>query len=304
MKSCGVWPRLGFGAGLRSAHYAEVLGGRPAVDWFEAITENYMGTGGRPLAVLLAVRRDFPVALHGVGLSIGSVDPLNPVYLDRLERLVERVEPALVTDHLSWSSVDGRSLFDLLPLPYTQEALAHVVERVARVQERLGRRILLENPSTYITYRASTIPEHEFLAEVASRSDCGILLDVNNVYVSARNHGLDAHAYIDALPAERIGQIHLAGFSDRGDYLFDTHSAPVADAVWDLYARAVRRFRQASTLIEWDAEIPPLARLCQEVDCARGIHTAATSTEQEFHDPGIIESRGTATLAGVVDPRA
>jgi uncharacterized protein (UPF0276 family) len=234
-----------------------------------------MDTGGRPLAVLEQVRRDFPVALHGVGLSIGSTDALNARYLERLSTLVARIDPALVTDHLCWTGVGGRSSFDLLPLPYTEEALAHVVERVARVQEKLGRQILLENPSTYIAFRDSTISEWEFLATVAERAECGILLDVNNVYVSATNHGFDAETYLAALPPRRIGQIHLAGYTDRGSYLFDTHSAPVAEAVWDLYAVATDRYGEVSTLVEWDADIPPFARLCEEVERARVIATAA-----------------------------
>jgi uncharacterized protein (UPF0276 family) len=295
------WPTRGFGAGLRAEHYGDVLEGCPKVDWFEAISENYMDTGGRPLAVLESVRRDYPIALHGVGLSIGSVDPLNERYLERLSALVGRIDPALVTDHLCWTSVDGRALFDLLPLPYTDEALTHVVSRVRRVQDTLDRRILLENPSTYIEYRASMIPEHEFLAAVAEESDCGILLDVNNVYVGATNHGFDPRAYIDAIPVARVGQIHLAGHTDTGSYLFDTHSAPVADAVWELYAHAVRRFGAVSTLVEWDAEIPPLARLCEEVDRARQVARAATAGP---HGGRIAEPGRSPALARVADPRA
>jgi hypothetical protein len=295
------WPTVGFGAGLRAEHYQDVLGGRTNVDWFEAISENYMDTGGRPLAILEAVRRDYPLALHGVGLSIGSVDPLSERYVERLSALVSRIEPALVTDHLCWTGVDGRSLFDLLPLPYTEEALAHVVARVRRVQDLLGRRILLENPSTYIAYRASMMPEHEFLAAVAEQADCGILLDVNNVYVSATNHGFDPHAYIDAIPVERVGQLHLAGYTDTGSYLFDTHSAPVSDAVWELYAYTVRRFGSVSTLVEWDAEIPPLARLCEEVDRARSVAVAARSDQE---GGWIAESGRSPALARVADPGA
>jgi uncharacterized protein (UPF0276 family) len=296
------WPTLGFGAGLRAEHYEDVLGGRPNVDWFEAISENYMDTGGRPLAIVEAVRRDYPLALHGVGLSIGSVDPLSERYLERLSTLVSRIEPSLVTDHLCWTGVDGRSLFDLLPLPYTEEALAHVVARVRRVQDFLGRRILLENPSTYIAYRASMMPEHEFLAAVAEQADCGILLDVNNVYVSATNHGFDPRAYIDAIPVERVGQLHLAGYTDTGSYLFDTHSAPVSDAVWDLYAHTVRRFGSVSTLVEWDAEIPPLTRLCEEVDRARRAAAAATASDPTG---GWLAKPGRSpALARVADPRA
>jgi uncharacterized protein (UPF0276 family) len=295
------WPQLGFGVGLRTEHYADVLGGRPPVDWFEAITENYMDTGGRPLHVLESVRRDRPVALHGVGLSIGSVDPLSERYLERLSRLVERIDPALVTDHLCWTGVGGQPLFDLLPLPYTEESLAHVVERVERVQERLGRRILLENASTYVTFAASAIPEHEFLAEVAQRADCGILLDVNNVHVSATNHGFDPAAYVDFMPAERVGQIHLAGFTDLGAYLFDTHSAPVSEAVWGLYARVIARLGPVSTLVEWDADIPPWARLCEEVARAREVSTSAT---QERHDGPNMDIGRAPTVAGRHHPRS
>ena len=267
------------------------------MDWFEAITENYMDTGGRPLDVLERVRRDRAVALHGVGLSIGSTDPLHERYLDRLSLLVSRIDPALVTDHLCWTGVGGRSLFDLFPLPYTEEALDHVVERVRRVQDRLGRRILLENPSTYIEYRDSTISEWEFLAAVAERADCGILLDVNNVHVSAFNHGFEAGAYIASMPPARVGQIHLAGFSDRGSYLFDTHSTPVAEPVWKLYAEAMRRFGDVATLVEWDADIPSFSRLCEEVDKARAV--AAQAKEEDD-----ASSARAANVAGVARSRA
>jgi uncharacterized protein (UPF0276 family) len=266
------WPALGFGAGLRTEHYEDVLaGGAPtgSVDWFEIVSENFMDTGGRPLAVLERVRENYPVALHGVGLSIGSVDPLDDRYLDRLATLVERIEPSLITDHLCWTGVDGRPLFDLLPVPYTEESLDHIADRVFAVQDRLGRRILLENASSYIDYRCSQMPEWEFLAQLAERADCGILLDVNNVYVSSFNHGFDAGEYVDALPVDRVGQFHLAGFTDRGSYLFDTHSAPVAEEVWALYRRAARRFGAGSTLVEWDADIPPFERLAGEVERAR-----------------------------------
>lgn len=270
------WPTLGFGVGLRSQHYQDVLDGRPSVDWFEVITENYMDTGGRPLDVLETVRRDFPIALHGVGLSIGSTDELDQGYLGRLKTLVERIEPALVTDHLCWTGVGGRTLYDLLPLPYTRETLDHVSARVGRVQDLLGRRILLENPSTYVRFDCSEMTEWEFLGALAERADCGILLDVNNVYVSATNHGFDPRVYIDSVPLERVAQFHLAGFTDMGSYLFDTHSAPVSDQVWELYRRAVQRFGPTSTLLEWDAEIPSFAQLCAELDKARSAYAAAT----------------------------
>jgi uncharacterized protein (UPF0276 family) len=265
------WPRLGFGAGLRAEHYDDVLAGTTGVEWFEAISENFMDTNGRPLAVLEAVRRDHPVALHGVSLSIGSVDPLDASYLDALADLARRIEPAIISDHLCWSSVDGRALFDLLPLPLTEECLEHVVSRVRAVQEILGRRILLENPSSYLAWKGSEIPEPEFLSELAERADCGLLLDVNNVYVSSVNLGFDPVAYLDAIPAQRVGQVHLAGFSDLGTHLFDTHSQPVHDEVWRLYAHTVERMGPLTTMVEWDDDIPPWSRLVEEIDRARQI---------------------------------
>ncbi len=265
------FPFLGFGIGLRREHYQDILGGACGCDWFEAISENYMDTGGRPLAVLEHVRRDRPVALHGVALSIGGTDPLDRRYLRNLRALIDRIEPALVTDHLCWTGVNGRSVYDLLPLPYTEESLAHVIARVRAVQDALGRCLILENPSTYIAYRHSTMAEWEFLAALSEETDCGILLDVNNVYVSSYNLGFDPLRYLDAIPRRRVAQIHLAGFTDMGTYLFDTHSAPVSDAVWRLYAHAVRRFGPVSTLVEWDADIPSFERVCAEAAHARGI---------------------------------
>jgi uncharacterized protein (UPF0276 family) len=277
-----MWPTLGFGVGLRAEHYDVVLGGTgPRVDWFEAITENYLDTYGRPLAVLEAVRRDHPIALHGVALSIGSADPLSRRYLRRLGALVARIEPALVTDHLCWTGVGRRPLYDLLPLPYTEEVLAHVIERVRIVQDFLGTRIALENPSSYVGFRRSTMTEWDFLVAVAERADCGILLDVNNVYVSAHNHGFDPLTYIDAIPVERVAQIHLAGFTELGTYLFDTHSAPVHDDVWELFRHTARRTGLVPTLVEWDADIPPFDRLCAESARARQIATEL----HENHSP-------------------
>ncbi len=272
------WPWLGFGAGLRAEHYEDVLAGSRGVDWFEAISDNYLETKGRPLAVLEAVRRDYPIALHGVSLSIGSVDPLDRAYLRALRDLADRIEPALISDHLCWSGVDGRALFDLLPLPLTEECLEHVVARVGVVQDYLGRRILLENASTYLRWNASTMHEAEFLAELAERADCGLLLDVNNVHVSAENLGFDAKAYLDAIPAPRVAQIHLAGFTDMGTHLFDTHSRAVSDGVWDLYRYALERIGSVSSMIEWDDEIPEWSRLVREVDRARGEHARAFSS--------------------------
>ena len=263
------WPRLGYGVGLRAEHYDEVLAAPPAVDWFEALTENYLDTGGRPLRVLDTVRRDHAVALHGVALSIGGTDPLDRAYLRSLRGLVDRIAPAIVSDHLCWTGVDGRSLHDLLPLPCTEEVLHHVAARVRQVQDGLGRRIALENPSTYVGFRHSTMPEWQFLAALAEEADCGILLDVNNVHVSARNLGFDPQAYIAGIPAERVAYVHLAGFSDLGRFLFDTHDAPVHEDVWALYRFACARLGARATLIEWDANLPSFARLRDEAERAR-----------------------------------
>jgi hypothetical protein len=268
-------PFLGHGAGLRPVHHAEVIARRPKVDWFEVISENFMVAGGNPRRVLREVRQHYPIVLHGVSMSLGSSDPLDRDYLDRLATLAAEVEPAWVSDHLCWSSLGWHNAHDLWPMPYTEEALAHVVGRIATVQERLGRRILVENVSTYLSYRRSEMSEWEFLAEVARRADCGLLVDVNNVYVSARNLGFDARAYLAALPVDRIGQIHLAGHSDEGDHLLDTHDAPVAEPVWALYRELVARAGRVSTLIEWDGHIPELPRLVEEVDRARAVAAGA-----------------------------
>jgi len=263
------------GVGLRPAHYAEILASPRAaalgIDWFEAISENYMVPGGRPARVLREVRAHFPVALHGVSLNLGSADPLDGAYLDRLDALARELDAALVSDHLCWTGVDGRSFHDLLPLPLTEGTLVHVAERVARVQDRLGRRIALENASTYARFAEDEMPEWELLAGIAARADCAILLDVNNVYVSAHNHGFDAERYLDAIPAERVVQIHLAGPSEAGELLIDTHDSPVREAVWRLYERVVRRLGPVSTLIEWDERIPPLATVAAEAARARAI---------------------------------
>ncbi|HEY7518064.1 MAG TPA: DUF692 domain-containing protein [Methylomirabilota bacterium] len=267
-------PYLGHGVGLRPTHYPRLWDGTARADWFEVISENFMIAGGRPLAALERARALAPVVLHGVSLSIGSTDPLDEAYLTRLRLLAARYEPAWISDHLCWSSVAGRYAHDLLPLPYTEEALDHVVQRVLAVQERLGRRILLENVSSYLVYTHSTISEWEFLGAVADRADCGLLLDVNNVYVSAVNHGFAAEMYLAGLPADRVGQIHLAGHTDMGAYLFDTHDGPVTEAVWDLYRHTVRRFGRVSTLVEWDDRVPDLDIVCAEADRAREVEAA------------------------------
>jgi uncharacterized protein (UPF0276 family) len=265
----------GFGLGLRVEHYADFLDGRPAVDWLEVISENYMVPGGKPLAHLGRIRADYPMVMHGVSLSIGSTDPLDRSYLRELKALVRRIEPAWVSDHLCWTGVDHQNLHDLLPLPYTEEALRHVACRVEQVQEVLGRRLLLENVSSYVSFEDDEMPEWEFIAELVRRADCELLLDVNNVYVSSRNHGFDAKTFIDAMPRERVRQIHLAGHEDHGDHLIDTHDHPVCDAVWGLYAHTVHRLGAVPTMIERDDHIPPLAELLAELDHARAIQRAA-----------------------------
>jgi uncharacterized protein len=272
---------LGHGVGLRTKHFAEYLAAPPPVGWVEAISENFMAPGGRPVAVLEKVRRDVPVVLHGVSLSIGSTDPLSERHLGDLAALARRVEPAWISDHLCWGSHGGRYAHDLWPLPHTEEALRHVVARVARVQEALGRQILLENVSSYVAFRESEMPEWEFLAEVARRADCGILLDVNNVFVSARNHGFDPRTYLAGVPADRVGQLHLAGHSDKGRYLLDSHDQAVPAAVWDLYRETVLRLGSVSTLVEWDDHVPPLERLVEESRRAAVIEAEALAPPRQ-----------------------
>jgi hypothetical protein len=270
---------LGVGLGLRPPHYAHILEHRPNANWFEALTENYLGLhdrwGGKPLQVLEAMRRDYPLTLHGVSLSIGSTDPLDTAYLARVRELAARVEPLWISDHLCWTGVAGESLHDLLPLPYTEEAITHVSERMQRVQDALGRRILLENVSSYLTFAHSHLQEWEFVTAVAERADCGILLDVNNIYVSALNHGFDPQAYLAGIPSARVGEMHLAGHSRRGDLLVDTHDGPVCPEVWELYRQAVLRFGCLPTLIEWDANIPDFAVLAAEADRAGEVQAGA-----------------------------
>jgi uncharacterized protein (UPF0276 family) len=272
-------PTLGFGLGLRTDHYEEILAGQPGVDWYELLSENYLVPGGKPLHYLDRIRSDYPVVMHGVSLSIGSSDPLDMNYLRALKALAERVSPHWISDHLCWTGVSGRNTHDLLPLPYTEEALAQVVAKVEAVQDYLGRRILLENVSSYVGYKDSELTEWEFLAEIARRADCLILLDVNNIYVSAYNHGFDAEAYLEAIPAERVQQIHLAGHSNCGDHIIDTHDADVIDPVWDLYAKAIARLGPVSTMIERDDHIPPLADLVSELDHARRVAEVALRKE-------------------------
>jgi uncharacterized protein len=264
-------PYIGNGVGLRTEHYPTVLDERPAVDWLEVISENFMVAGGNPRRVLRQVREHYPVVLHGVSMSIGSADPLDDAYLRQLETLSRETEPAWVSDHLCWSSIGGHYAHDLLPLPYTEEALAHVVERVMQVQERLKRQILIENVSSYVTFTQSSLTEWQFLAELCARADCGLLLDVNNVYVSAFNHGFDANDFIDGIPVGRVGQVHLAGHSTYPTHLLDTHDHAVCDGVWALYRRALRRFGRVTTLVEWDDKIPPFDEVLAESKKAAAI---------------------------------
>jgi uncharacterized protein (UPF0276 family) len=257
------------GLGLRAPHVGSVLAERPPVPWFEVHSENYFAEGGPALTALERIRADYPVSLHGVGLSLGSTDPLDAGHLAKLKRLAERVDPARVSEHLCWSSVNGRHYNDLLPLPYTREALDHVCARVSATQDFLGREILVENVSSYVTFPESVIPEYEFVAAVAARTGCLLLVDVNNIYVNARNHGIDADAYLAAIPPAVVAEIHLAGFDASGPCLIDTHGAPVAPEVWALYERALCRYGRVPTLIEWDTDIPEFAVLQREAATAQ-----------------------------------
>ena len=265
-----------FGLGLRPEHYEEIATNPGQVGWFEALSENYMVAGGSPLRWLDRIRRDYPMALHGVALSIGSIDPLDRRYLDELKALAERVQPMWISDHLCFTGLRGQNMHDLLPLPYTEEALNHVAERVMQVQDHLGRRLVLENVSSYVTYAASELSEWDFIAELAKRADCEILLDVNNVYVSAFNHEFDARTFLRAMPRERVRQFHLAGHTHKGSHIIDTHDEPIVPDVWSLYAEAVKLFPGVPTMIERDANIPPYAELLAELDEARRIAGTVT----------------------------
>ncbi|MCA6091101.1 DUF692 domain-containing protein [Streptomyces sp. SCA3-4] len=260
---------LGFGVGLRSPHLRHVLDRQPAVDWFEAISENFMDSGGFRRHALDRIAERYPLVLHGVSLSIGSTDPLDLAYLDRLRRLADATRARWVSDHLCWTGVAGLNTHDLLPLPLTEEALAHVVQRVGIVQDVLERQLVLENPSSYVEFSGATMTEWEFLSRLADASGCGLLLDVNNVYVSSVNHGFDPEEYLRALPHEKVVQIHLAGHTDLGAHIVDTHDRPVADSVWELYALTVALTGPVPTLLEWDDRIPPFDDLLDELAKAR-----------------------------------
>jgi uncharacterized protein (UPF0276 family) len=271
----------GFGLGLRTPHYEAVLNEPHAIDWLEIITENYLVPGGKPLDYLERIRERFPMVMHGVSLSIGSTDPVDTDYLAGVRTLAARIEPHWISDHLCWTGIDGRNLHDLLPLPYTEEALALVVARVGQIQDALGRQILLENVSSYLTFHESDMSEWEFLREVAARADCAILLDINNIYVSSVNHGFDALTYLQAIPTDRVRQFHLAGHSDLGGHLIDTHDHPIVEQVWNLYRAAVARFGAVPTMIERDDNIPALCELVAELQIARDLSAAAVSGQRD-----------------------
>lgn len=261
-------PLLLTGIGLRAPHYTEVLDKLPRVAWLEVHSENFFGEGGKPLHTLEKIREHYPISMHGVGLSVGSTDDLNWQHLKKLRDLTARIDPCLISDHLSWSSIQGHYLHDLLPLPYTEEALDHIVARIQQIQEYLNRQILLENISSYIRFASSTLAEQDFLTSVAQRSGCGILLDINNIYVSATNNGDDPDNYFADIPAGLVQEIHLAGFTtaliNEKEVLIDTHNRPVVPAVWDLYRKAIQQLGRKPTIIEWDSDVPPLETLYTE----------------------------------------
>ena len=268
-------PSPGFGLGLRTQHYADFQGAPQRVDWLELLSDNYMVPGGKPLVMLDRIRANYPVVMHGVALSIGSADGVDETYLDALAQLAERVQPLWISDHLCWTGVHGRVLHDLYPLPYSEGALDVVVRNVQHVQERLKRSLVLENVSSYVSFGASSMSEWEFISTVCARTGCRLLLDVNNIHVSSVNHGFDAHAFLRGIPADRVQQIHLAGHTDHGDHIIDTHDHPVAESVWALYAEALRLCGPVATMIERDDHIPPLAELVAELDHAREIAVSA-----------------------------
>jgi uncharacterized protein len=264
-------PYLGFGLGLRPQHYAEILDGDPAVDWFEVISENYMVPGGQPLRMLDKIRARYPIVMHGVSLSIASTTPFDESYLSGLKALAERTEPEFVSDHLCWTGVHGVNLHDLLPIPYTQEALDHVIARVHHVQEYLQRPIALENVSTYVQFGHSEMTEWDFISEMTKRTGCWLVFDVNNVFVSAFNHEYDPYSFINGIPTDRVVQFHLAGHEHNMSHIIDTHDAMVPEGVWELYRAAVQRFGPVSTIIERDDNIPPLDEMVTELSVARAI---------------------------------
>ncbi len=278
-------PFLGFGLGLRTEHYSHILENKPDIDWFEIISENYMVPGGKPLDHLDKIRNNYPMVMHGVSLSIGSTDPLSPAYLKDLKQLIQRVQPQWISDHLCWTGVNDTNSHDLLPLPYNEDTINHVVDRVKQVQDYLGQRILLENLSSYVTYKNSEMTEWNFFNEIARRADCHILLDINNIYVSAHNHKFDPADYLNGIDIDRVMQFHLAGHSHNGEMIIDTHDHDVCDPVWALYAVALKRFGAVSTMIERDDDIPEFTQLRQELSIAEDIATRTLTSEELVLSP-------------------
>jgi uncharacterized protein (UPF0276 family) len=264
-------PYLGFGLGLRPPHYTEILANEPKVDWFEILTENYLVPGGKPLYYLDQIQARYPIVMHGVSLSIGSASPIDLPYLNQVAALAKRVNAYWISDHLCWTGLKPLNMHDLLPIPYTLEAVKHIAQKIIQVQEVLGQRILIENVSSYLSYTHSEMSEWEFLTEVVTRADCGILLDINNIYVSAFNHGFDPMTYLNAIPIQRVQQIHLAGHRHFDTHIIDTHDQPVIASVWELYAKAIQRFGAISTMIERDDNIPPFLELVAELNIAKHI---------------------------------
>lgn len=254
----------GAGLGLRSSHYQEIFANKPDVPWFELLSDNYMADGGLPVHRAEKIRQDYPVTLHGVGMSLGSADPLNMNYLQRLKNLADRLQPSYVSDHIAWVSIDDQYTHDLLPLPYTQQMQQHLIERIDQVQEFLGRKILIENPSSYLTFHSTDMSEDEFIKGISQATGCGLLLDINNIYVSAVNHGFDPYEYLSNIPIDKVKEIHLAGYEEMPGYLFDTHGYQVKPQVWELYCAALTRFGAVPTLIEWDTDVPDFATLRAE----------------------------------------
>jgi len=265
-------PFLGFGLGLRAEHYQDILEQQPkSIDWLEILSENYMIDGGKPLYFLDRIRQDYPMVMHGVSMSLGSTDPLDYDYLKQLKSLIDRVEPHWYSDHLCWTGVDNKNMHDLLPLPYTEEAIDHIAQRISRVQDFIGRQMLIENLSSYITYCEDVMPEWEFLSAIAEKADCYLLLDVNNIYVSSHNHHFDPIEYLEGVPKDRVWQHHLAGHSNDGNLIIDTHDDDIIDPVWALYEQTAKRFGPVSTMIERDGNIPELASVIAELEQARQI---------------------------------
>lgn len=287
-------PFLGFGLGLRTDHYQHIIENKPQVDWFEIISENYMVEGGKPLANLDKIRADYPMVMHGVSMSIGSTDPINKKYLAKLKTLMQRVEPKWFSDHLCWTSVDHINSHDLLPLPYNEATIQHLVDRIQQVQDYMGRQMLIENLSSYVTYDNSEMSEWEFVNEIARRADCYLLLDINNIFVSANNHHFAPEEYVDGIDVDRVMQFHLAGHSYSGDMIIDTHDHAVCDPVWQLYEYALKRFGAVSTMIERDDNIPEFPELREELAIAEKIAQQTLTKEQLVISDDALPMKGAA----------